>query len=357
MQTSQKNKKIFFIGRLEYEKWADILLQIVIASESQKLPYEFHIFGEWSFLEKFSQNNVFLHGKVAHHTIFSELRTADYLLMPSRFLETFWLVALESLSCGVPVIGFQKWGLASFISDDLALNEKNPVESFLQIMAKSPKTLVNISDFSVEKWRNNLEFLMKDFSRILIVHDYKEKIWGAEIYVQHVQKELQKMGKMVEFFWYSWEISPKIRKKLFFASLFSKKREKELSEKIAEFQPDVIWSHSILRYIGAGGARAITEAGVPHFLMHHDLGLFSPFPSKIFSWENIPKNQNLWSWIFPEKTLFGKILATIKWLLVRRIVRFLPKNTVHLVPSSFMVELCYQHFSKNVIVFSHTIFK
>lgn len=36
------------------------------------------------------------------------LGISHFALMPSRFLETFGLSALESLSEGVPVIGFQK---------------------------------------------------------------------------------------------------------------------------------------------------------------------------------------------------------------------------------------------------------
>jgi len=36
------------------------------------------------------------------------LSSAHYMLMPSRFLETFGLSALEAISCGVPVIGYKK---------------------------------------------------------------------------------------------------------------------------------------------------------------------------------------------------------------------------------------------------------
>lgn len=63
--------------------------------------------------------------------------------MPSRFLETFGLSALESLSEGVPVIGFQKGGLIPFIPKELAVpfsaNDEENIETF-------SNTIVEISE-------------------------------------------------------------------------------------------------------------------------------------------------------------------------------------------------------------------
>lgn len=87
------------------------MLQIIERAISDHKNLEFHIFGEGSFLEvlqKFPKNFVKIYGKVAREKIFENLKNADFLLMPSRFLETFGLVALESLSLGVLVIGFKK---------------------------------------------------------------------------------------------------------------------------------------------------------------------------------------------------------------------------------------------------------
>lgn len=47
-------------------------------------------------------------GKIFPQELASLYRESDFLFMPSRFLETFGLTALESLACGTPVIGFQK---------------------------------------------------------------------------------------------------------------------------------------------------------------------------------------------------------------------------------------------------------
>lgn len=47
-------------------------------------------------------------GKVDASRLRSLYQECDFLLMPSRFLETFGLTALEALACGTPVIGWKK---------------------------------------------------------------------------------------------------------------------------------------------------------------------------------------------------------------------------------------------------------
>ena len=51
----------------------------------------------------------------------------------------------------------------------------------------------------------------------------------------------------------------------------------------------MIFSHSVLRYVGYWGMLAIRHSGVPHVMMHHDLGLVSPRPSRITSEQEIPE--------------------------------------------------------------------
>ena len=51
---------------------------------------------------------VFYHGRLGQTELADLYRDSDLLFMPSRFLETFGLTALESLACGTPVCGFAK---------------------------------------------------------------------------------------------------------------------------------------------------------------------------------------------------------------------------------------------------------
>lgn len=359
MQTIKNPKKIFFIGRLEYEKWCGILLEIIQKSLSEAKNIEFHIFGDGLMGENFShfdKNFVKMYGKVSREKIFSELKKADFLLMPSRFLETFGLVALESLSAQVPVIGFKKWWLSDFISEKYALDEKNPIKSFFEIICDDSREIVDISRFSYQNWQKNLIELTKDFSKILLVHDYSAKIGGAEIYVHSLKNELEKIGKTVELVAYEWEISSKIRKKLFLSAVFGNGFKKQIEQKIVDFQPDLVWSHTVLRAVGASGLGAIKKSKIPHFITHHDLGLFSVRPSAVFSLSDIPQDFSLTTWVWNEKKFFAKISAIIKFFIIRWMRAKISDQTVHILPSRFMVEVMENNSIKNYKIFPHTIF-
>ncbi|HRI36266.1 MAG TPA: glycosyltransferase [bacterium] len=52
---------------------------------------------------------------------------SEYALLPSRFVETFGLAALECLRLGVPVIGPRLGGLAAFIPESLAIDLNDPI--------------------------------------------------------------------------------------------------------------------------------------------------------------------------------------------------------------------------------------
>lgn len=87
-----KSKNIFFVGRLEYEKGIDYVLKIIENSISQQKNCTFHIFGDGKFLQKFLQfdkNFVKIYGHIPKEELNNFLQKADFLLMPSRFLETF----------------------------------------------------------------------------------------------------------------------------------------------------------------------------------------------------------------------------------------------------------------------------
>lgn len=51
---------------------------------------------------------IYFFGFQPQKLVHSFLAISHFLLVPSRFLETFGLVALESLARGIPVIGFAK---------------------------------------------------------------------------------------------------------------------------------------------------------------------------------------------------------------------------------------------------------
>lgn len=133
-----------FFSRLVREKGFDLLVEALseIVQKTGELPGNIFIFGEGPlrsllferfsgtpFLEDYSlesstkieecierivsseegeEEKIYFFGWQSQATIRSVLQMNHFSLMPSRFLETFGLSALESLSEGVPVIGFRK---------------------------------------------------------------------------------------------------------------------------------------------------------------------------------------------------------------------------------------------------------
>ncbi len=359
--TNAKNRdKIFlFVGRLEKEKGIDILLKILDDKRNQKGNWQWHIFWDGSFLEdlkKRENEKIFVHGQVDSKTLNTFFTKANLTFMPSRFLETFGLVALESLSCGTPVCGFKKGGLEDMIPPSLALDEKNPVESFFEIVKNADFELENTEKFSYENWLKNLENLVKNHKKILLVSDYKTHVGGAETYTTNLKKSLENLGKTVKIVGYEKEISPLMRKFLFILSPFAFWRGRALQKEIEKFNPDLIWCGTIMRYFWPWGVKTIAKnRNIKKYITHHDIGLICKSPSKIYDENQIPKSLKLSDWIRRERNIFSILITTGKWLYIRWIWKYISHFDTHLAPAKWL----QNHLPKNISVqvFPHTIFK
>lgn len=72
-------------------------------------------------------------GQVSGGRVTEALSRSHYMLMPSRFLETFGLSALEAIESGVPVIGFDQGGLSQFLlSEHRVVVGREQDSTFLQ---------------------------------------------------------------------------------------------------------------------------------------------------------------------------------------------------------------------------------
>jgi glycosyltransferase involved in cell wall biosynthesis len=102
---------ISYIGRLEYEKGIDIVLSTIdVLFADSRDAYIFHIIGDGRYLKECQEvakrypREVYVHGHLGTTQKDTILQKSDILLMPSRFLETFGMTALEGVSSGVRVI-------------------------------------------------------------------------------------------------------------------------------------------------------------------------------------------------------------------------------------------------------------
>lgn len=275
--------------------------------------------------------------------------------MPSLFLETFGLVALETLSHGVPVCWFDTWGLKDFIHPSLVLDAATPVDSFFSIIDGGAFPLLDISSFSNEVWISHLRALTEWYERILLVNDYLAKIGWAEQYIYSLQDALRTLWKQVQIYGYRWELNRYTRIVLMMLTPFAFWRWFDMNTKISEYSPDLIWMHSIMRYIGPHGLRAIASYDCQKYITHHDLGLIVPRPSQVYSEKDIPISPNLGDWIPKKINSFAIIWVLWKWSIITWIWIYLRnRSTVHILPADWMKKYYIPYTGSAPIIFPHT---
>jgi glycosyltransferase involved in cell wall biosynthesis len=100
---------------------------------------EFHIFGTKKYHKlNYNKNNIYFHGRVSKQTLIKYYKNSIASICLG-FDETFCLNAIESMSCGVPVISFKKTALVSLIK-----NNKNgfKLDNFSQLGDKISKLIL-----------------------------------------------------------------------------------------------------------------------------------------------------------------------------------------------------------------------
>lgn len=365
----QNNKplRILFVGRLEREKWATLLLDVIkrISEISEiNTRIEWKIVWEGSLLSEFQKqkiSNTYIYGHKTKEELLLIRQESDIAIVPSLFLETFWLVWLESLSVWLPVMGFKKWWLIPFVSSSLAIDEKNPIASMIRIIENIINHQIDIivpdvSLFSLDTWRKELKILVGKSQKILLVSDYLQPIGWVEQYLFFLKKEIERLNVQVELLWYSGEITKIRRLLLFFLSPFSFWRGEVLTRVISEFNPDIIWWHALLRYHGIWTAHAMKRSWKPIYLTHHDFWLISARPSEVFSETDLPKDRSFSEFLKGSQSIFEKILRLMKYSYLSCFWYSLGNFDRHILPSDFMKPYYEKYTQGTIHIFHHTNF-
>ena len=116
-----------------------------------------------------------------------------------------------------------------------------------------------------------------------------------------------------------------------------------IRKKIREFQPDVVWLHSVSRFLGPLTVREVADwrknKEISTLVTYHDLGLLSPFPSRVESEEMIPKNPSLGAFFSSVHSRNPIVYLAVfcKYFQVSILRKILRDIDVHIVPSAFLV--------------------
>ncbi len=112
---AERNSHVFYVGRLELDKGVDVLAE---AARIAGVPLT--VVGDGPLKSKLAAEypEIRLTGRLNKSELGEWVHQARLLVMPTRWRETFGLVAAEALMCGIPVIA----STLAPISDDIAKN-------------------------------------------------------------------------------------------------------------------------------------------------------------------------------------------------------------------------------------------
>lgn len=139
-----KEKKVLFAGKLSRGKGSQILIGAIknlVLKSNIKFIFAGSIDDKSiSNLESFKKNVKFL-GAVNHHQLVSLYKSVSVVVMPSVYPESFGRVALESLSCGTPVVVTNIGGLPEIVEDHetgriVEANTQDLEKAILEVVGK-----------------------------------------------------------------------------------------------------------------------------------------------------------------------------------------------------------------------------
>lgn len=385
----EKTMWLLYFGRLDDEKWFGLILDMLhkFIDEYGEIPFSFYVFGKWKYIQalldlaaKYSSIHFF--GRQSLETIKRYKENCQFCLMPSTFLETFGLTAVNALHMWIPVVWFAKWWLKQFIptkydisksewSSDgeklynkikILLEDYNSEKSDTEQETKKAKNLAK--KYSKDKRIQNIQQIIWKPKRILLITDFKTKLGGIETYVHDVKNILTTKWYEVKIYgtqipsWKLWELIK------YFGLFFAMRNFIDairLKRVVKKFKPKVVRYHSTLRRMWRLPIKALSSHNSKKLMMYHDLWYFHPFPSSVLQENMIKTPATLSNFITSANTKNPiKIVAiAFKYLSIVLLKNQLKKSIDHhLVPSEFMEKIVLDSYNidtKKVQTLSHFI--
>ena len=380
---------LLYFGRLDDEKWFWLILEMLdcFIQKYWTIPFSFYVFWKWKYVKDLlylwqRYSSIHFFGRQPLDIIKRYQENCHFCLVPSTFLETFGLTALNSLSMWIPVIGFAKWWLTQFVEPKYDISKVwwiddahklfNLVEAVVRDynswkinLEKAKKIAFSTAKkYTVEKWVEKAEELFGKPKRILLVSDFKSKLWWIETYIHDVADILEDKWYEVKIYgteipnWFLWNIFRKFGLVLSLWNFIDAIRLKRIARK---FMPKVIRYHSTLRWLWWYPIKLLSSHKSKKYVMYHDLWYFHPYPSLVTNENMIKTPLTLKNFIqsCDTKNPFKIVAIFFKYICVKLLSKQL-KNSVdmHLVPSEFMESIVCDSLNlspKKVKTFSHFV--
>ena len=387
---------LLFYWRLEREKWFDQLILAIKELNKRKVDYEIFIFWKWSLesqLLEVHDKNVHFFWRKPLDEIKKYLANIDYCLMPSEFLETFWLSALNALSWWVPVIWYKKWWLEPFIFQECNLflakwnTTSERIVSIVEKLAKktNPERIEDkeelewkikklLPEYVEDAWYERFLKLanIKDEykKKILIVSDFINKAWWIETYIHDVKNLLESHWHEVVLWWStlpSWSKWQRKKRLWLLLSPINFWSINNLEEVLENTKPDIIWFNSLLRWLWPNVVKAAwkwkkqKKSDCKFWMMYHDFWYFYPFPSQLYHIEDCktPLTRKNFMSAYKWNNPITKLAVLCKYYWLQLLKKVLKKEVdLHLSPSDCVTNIVrdsYKIWEKKCKSFPHFI--
>lgn len=371
--------RFVFVGRIAPEKWIDRIIRAVDGLYAVWVRgFEVHIIGSGVLLDRILDHPLyhqvfFYHGRLPKDQTIALWKTMHMTLMPSQFLETFWLVALDSLALGIPILWPQQWWLSQFVEERWIIRspqelqdtmyrciEHYPSEIYTQWSVSS---LALAQHYTPKARVDRLWQLSNDVKKLLFLSDYVIDVGGIESMLFEMRKLLSTYGydvmlegKHHRAEWWTRYLDLVIAWLNIPFAFF-------LTNHLKKNSYDLIWLHSIQRRIGR------LPLLVVHFLYKgevwltfHEFGLIHPFPSAVVDEQQLVDAQSFFWYMHEWKEHLWGIWWWGGWVVVflkrcyTHFLFFVLRRVVDkfFVPSAFLVPY-YEKRGIQTIVYPHFV--
>lgn len=293
--------------------------------------------------------------------------------MPSRFLETFGLSAINVLKRGIPVLGFKKGGLIPLIPEKFAIEQQpgndelaqlnyllqhlqqekteKDLEFFTQLAAESREIAHR---YSIARWIGQFEQMTQDIpgkkKKMVMMSDFINKVGGIETYIHDVKSILEEQGWEVKLFGSTCPKGFWGKIKKYFGlglAIFNFPEAIKRKKFLKQEQPDLIRYHSMIRWMGWMPLMVSKNVSAKKWMMYHDFGYFYPYPHKLGDPEKVQTPLSLKNYLSMAETRNPfKLLLIIGKYYSLTLLHHQLKNQIdlHLVPSNFMTPIVEKSF-------------
>lgn len=347
--------RFIYVWRLDYEKGVDVILETFSTLfELWRKNITLEIFGRGSMVDEVGRfadqyDQAVYHGFESKEVVLETRKQCEYCLVPSRFLETFGLSALDSLGIGIPVIAPSKGWLASFVLPELTLGSVDQteltrvVDHAVQIVSQQEKY-----NWLVEKSLERYRMYSREarYTRVvqlwlpqelLILTDYGANHGGIETLIQEMSDQLFAHGHSVDTLVATEQQLSRGQRYLWLVkTLFNYMASRSVR---SSSTPLMRW-HSVHRQLGRLPL-SLASSTPQHWIMIHDMGMLHPFPAAVEQEQQIQKAATFAGWVqewVSVKWWAWLPLIVAKWISVKMIrMQVQSKKMLVQVPAPYLV--------------------